>query len=166
MTLQPADLHYVETASGYADLGMFLDADAELDKIDPFNRVVPEVLQVRLEIYRGLKKWDLMQVVAKKLAEYDPGILEWHISRAYAVRRAESIERAKPILLDAVERFPEEPLIHYNLACYECQLGDLESAKERLKKAFQTEPGYREVALDDPDLEPLWSELHISFDES
>jgi hypothetical protein len=34
-------------------LGMFLDADTELDKIDPFNRAAPEVLATRLGIYPG-----------------------------------------------------------------------------------------------------------------
>jgi hypothetical protein len=26
-------------------------------------------------------------------------------------------------------RLPDEPILHYNLACYECQLGDVEVAK-------------------------------------
>jgi hypothetical protein len=35
-----------------------------------------------------------------------------------------------------VDRFPEEAIIRYNLACYECQLGRLTDAKEWLRKAF------------------------------
>jgi hypothetical protein len=54
----------------YVQLRMYLEADAELDEIDPFCRAAPEVLAVRLEIYAGLKKWELMQAVAKKLAEH------------------------------------------------------------------------------------------------
>ena len=50
---------------------MFLEADTELDKIDPFNRAAPEVLAIRLAIYHGLKKWELMQTVAKKMALYE-----------------------------------------------------------------------------------------------
>ena len=44
---------------------MFLDANAELEKIDPEVRHVPEVLAVRVQIYRALKKWELMQIVGK-----------------------------------------------------------------------------------------------------
>jgi len=44
---------------------------------------------------------------------------------------------------------------HFNLACYECQLGNLETTKERLRRAFELEPLYRQRALDD-DLKPLW----------
>jgi hypothetical protein len=35
---------------------MYLEADAQLDKIDPVCRAVPEVLAVRLAIYAGLQK--------------------------------------------------------------------------------------------------------------
>ena len=52
-----------------------------------------------------------------------------------------------------------EPTIRYNLACYECQLGDLAVAKQHLKAATKADTKFRGMALDDPDLEPLWSEI-------
>jgi len=52
---------------GYVKLGMFLDANAELDEVDADVRHLPEVLGVRIEIYRALKKWELMEAVARKL---------------------------------------------------------------------------------------------------
>jgi hypothetical protein len=70
MPLEPPDKKHWKAASGYVQLGMYLEADAELDEIDPFCRAAPEVLAVRLEIYAVVKKWELMQAVAKKLAEH------------------------------------------------------------------------------------------------
>jgi predicted Zn-dependent protease len=115
---------------------MPLDADKELERIDAGVRHVPEVLAVRLQIYGALEKSELMQTVAARLAAYDPAEVQWSISLALATRRAESIEAAKVILLAASERHPEEALIHYNLACYECQLGNMAHAKERLSRAI------------------------------
>ena len=46
---------------------------------------------------------------------------------------ADSTKAARLILIDAVERLPNIAIFHYNLACYECQLSDLEVAKTRLK---------------------------------
>jgi tetratricopeptide (TPR) repeat protein len=138
---------------------MYVEADAELEKIDPFCRAAPEVLAVRLEIYAGLHKWELMQVVAEKLANYDPAEAQWRISFAYATRRAESIEKAREILLSALGSHPEEPSIHYNLACYECQLGNLSVAKQHLMKATEADRRFKLIALEDPDLEPLWAEI-------
>lgn len=37
------------------------------EQIDPEVRHVPELLEVRVDIYHALKTWDLLQVVAKKL---------------------------------------------------------------------------------------------------
>jgi hypothetical protein len=56
MALEPPEQQHWQAAVGYVELGMFADADSELDKIDPFCRALPEVLAVRLAIYRGLKK--------------------------------------------------------------------------------------------------------------
>jgi tetratricopeptide (TPR) repeat protein len=159
MPLNPEDQRHLTAAEGYAQLGMFLDANEELEKIDADVRHLPEVLAVRVEIYSGLKKWELLRVVAKKLADHDPDEPQWPISLAYATRRAESIEAAKLILLEAVERHPKEPMIHYNLACYECVMGEVEVAKARLRHAFELEPRCRLMALEDEDLRAVWREI-------
>jgi tetratricopeptide (TPR) repeat protein len=86
----------------------------------------------------------------------DPDNVQWSVSWAYAARRADSINAARLILLEAVERQPEAAILHYNLACYECQLGDLEVAKARLRHAINLDDGFRAMALEDEDLEPLW----------
>jgi hypothetical protein len=70
-----------------------------------------------------------MQVMAEKLANYDPAEAQWRISFAYATRRAESIEKAREILLNGLDSHPEEPTIHFNPACYECQLGNFAAVK-------------------------------------
>ena len=78
-------------AEGFVELGMWLDANAELEEIDAEVRHVPEVLEVRVRIYRALKQWELLQVVAKTLAIHDPDEPQWTASWAYATRRADLI---------------------------------------------------------------------------
>lgn len=149
----------VTAAQGYLELGMPLEANEELEQIEAEQRGHTEVLAVRVRIYQVLKKWELMQAVAKRLALIDPDNVQWTVSWAYATRRADSIDEARMILLNAVGRLPAAAVLHYNLACYECQLGDLEEAKSRLKRAFQLDSRYRLKALDEPDLEAVWSSL-------
>ena len=67
MPLEGPDQLHLRAAHGYIELGMFEDANAELEEIDPFCRHLPEVLLARLAIYHGLEKWELLAVVAKKL---------------------------------------------------------------------------------------------------
>jgi hypothetical protein len=97
-----------------------------------------------------------MRTVARSLALNDPDEVQWPVSWAYATRRADSIEAARLILLEAVERLPGAAILHYNLACYECQLGEVEVARARLKHAIALEPACRARALEDDDLKPLW----------
>jgi hypothetical protein len=72
MPLDASELQHLTAASGYLELGMPLDADAELDRVDPLCRHLPEVLELRCRVYRRLKKWELMRTVAKRLADHDP----------------------------------------------------------------------------------------------
>ncbi len=159
MPLSTEDLKHLTAAQGYVTLGMWLDANAELEEIDPEVRHVPEVLEVRVEIFRALEKWELMQTVAKALAIHDPDEPQWTVLWAFATRRADSIEHARIILVNAIERRPNVAIFHYNLACYICQLGELKKAKVRLHRAFKLDPGMRVMALDDDDLKPLWDAI-------
>ena len=100
-----------------------------------------------------------MREIAKRLAEVQPNDIQWTISLAYATRRADSIQAAKEILLNAESKFRKEAIIKYNLACYCCQLGEIEKAKDYLKKAFEIDSTWRSQVLDDEDLTPLWDLL-------
>ena len=85
--------------------------------------------------------------------------IQWTISLAYATRRADSIQAAKEVLLNAEPKFPKEPAIKYNLACYFCQTGDIQNAKNYLKEAFEIDSNWRMAALEDEDLKLLWESL-------
>ena len=50
-------------------------------------------------------------------------------------------------------------MIRYNLACYECQLGNVTVSKAHLIQATKADVKFKAMALDDPDLEPLWAEI-------
>jgi hypothetical protein len=55
------------------------------------NRAVPEVLALRIEIYRKLKKWELMREIAKRLNDFQPNEIQWVLSYAFATRRGEKV---------------------------------------------------------------------------
>jgi len=61
MPLESPDKDFFDAAVGYTQLGMFFQANEQLENIDPFNRVAPEVLALKVDIYGGLQKWDLMR---------------------------------------------------------------------------------------------------------
>src|ERR1700745_630017 len=111
MPLESPDKEFLNIAVGYTQLGMFLETNEQLENIDPFNRVAPEILALRVDIYRGLKKWNLMREMAGRLSEFDPRNLQWVISYAYATHRSESIDAARNILINFLPKFPQESII-------------------------------------------------------
>jgi hypothetical protein len=50
---------------GYFELGMYVEALDELERIQPEDKNSSTVLGLRLEIYRTAKNWNLMEVVAR-----------------------------------------------------------------------------------------------------
>jgi tetratricopeptide (TPR) repeat protein len=159
MPLEPENQRLLTAAEGFLELDMPLDANNEIESMAPEVRHVPEVLAVRVGIYRALEVWPLMQTVAKQLALHAPDDPDWTVAWAYATRRTDSLESARLILVNAAERLPGVAVFHFNLACYAAQLGELDRAKASLSRAIELQPGYRQQALEDEDLRPIWETL-------
>ena len=90
---------HVLASSGYLELGMFDEAAQALEEIEPENKTRVEVPRACVNLYMAAKKWDMAAAVATHLVKVDPGTAGWWISLAYAVRRAESVDKAESILL-------------------------------------------------------------------
>lgn len=138
---------------------MFDAAHAELEGIDSLYRLLPELLVARLATYEGLKNCDLLAVVAKRLAEWNPKEPRFFVELAYATRCAESIHAAHAVLTRGADLHPNDGTIQFNLACYQAQFGNLERAKEHLKRATEIDARFALMAAGDPDLEPLCTSL-------
>ena len=149
----------LRAVEGYLELGLPGEAREELAAVAPADRRDPRVLGAEVFVQQALGNWSRMAAAAGVLCERCPEEVQWPISFAYATRRAHNIEAARAVLWAAQGSFPNEALIRYNLACYECQLGRLEEARTCLREAFRLEKGCREMASRDADLAPLHGEL-------
>jgi len=143
-------------AVGYLELGMLQESWDSLEEIPAEQRHLPSVLQVRLEIYRRMEKYEGMATIAEHLTKALPEDSQNWISLAYAQRRYIDLQTAEKTLLEAQKRFPEEATIPFNLACYACQQGRLDEAREKLAKAIEMEPSFKKAAIEDEDLKAIW----------
>ena len=161
--LEPPDNHHLRAALGWIGLGNFQEANEELEKIAPQLRAHPDVLTIRYVVYAKTEKWDVAAEIAGALVKLTPEEPHAWICLAYATRRKPGggIPQAREILTQAQPKFPDYSLIPYNLACYECRLGNLETAKRWLEKAFACgdAEGMKLMALADADLEPMRKEI-------
>jgi Flp pilus assembly protein TadD len=157
--------HVVE-ASGYIELGMLEEAAKTLQEIRAEDESRREVLGVRLDLYMAARKWDLAAKFARRLVENEPGNAGAWVNLAYSIRRLEGLDAAEEILLHALSLHPRHAMIAYNLACYASVAGRSEEAKDRLRQAFDLDRSFRVVALEDPDLRPLWDWVKRSESQS
>ena len=149
----------LKASIGYLELGMLEEAAGELESLQPEIKNITAVLCVRLEIYRVARNWSLMEVVARELwKRHQDEAVYWN-DLAWVVRRKDSIEAAQIILLEALEKFPNDAMTTYNLGCYACLLGDMDNAKKFVGDAIKLDSKYKLMALDDEDLMTLWDSL-------
>lgn len=129
MSLDAPDELHLRAAAAYIELGMFDEAQTEMEQIDPSCRLLPELLATRIPLYRVLEKWDLIAIVARKLTEWNPEEPRNFVDWADAIWHTESVCAAHAILRRAAGLHPTDRTIQFNLACYEAQIGNLERAK-------------------------------------
>ena len=147
---------HLNASIGYLELGMLEEAAGELENLSPEDRTSSAVLGVRMEIYRTAKNWTLLEVIARELWKRHQDEPIYLNNLAWVVRRKDSIEAAQIILLEALEKFPNDAMTNYNMGCYACLLGDMDNAKRFVGEAIKLDSKYKLMALDDADLEPLW----------
>jgi predicted Zn-dependent protease len=160
---EPPDIHRLNAALGWLGLNSPADARAELADISSALQSHPAVLEARWLLYAHEKNWPAALAVAERELQASPGISAGWLHRAYALRRVEDggLARAWGALLPAAEKFPEDPVIAYNLSCYACQLNELDASRVWLKRAIKIggRDEIKKLALDDDDLKPLWPEI-------
>ena len=154
MSLQEV-AHRMNAAVGYIELELYEEAEKELDQLPDMHRDRTEVLGIRLEIYQAMRRWEEMRKMAQEIVGRRPEMADGWVALAFATRRAKSIPAAREILLEAARRFPEEAVIAFNLGCYACQSGDLESAEVYVRQAIEQNADFREMARTDEDLRAL-----------
>jgi lipopolysaccharide biosynthesis regulator YciM len=159
MTMDPQFQRRLLAASGFAELSLFQEAVEELEELPESSRELPTVLVVWLEVYQHWRKWSEAESIATRLMEMEGDEPSWPIALAYAIRRSRGLVFAHEILLQAGEKFPECGTIQFNLACYCAQLGELDEARERLRRAIQLDKGFAAMAKSDPDLKPIRQEI-------
>ena len=145
-------------AQGYGELSMFDDALAELDGLPVEIQEQPTAVEMRLSILMQARRWKRALAVARRLIAVVPEKPLGYIHTAFCLHEMGDTEKAREILLNGPEVLHIEPTYHYNLACYECRLGNFGVARAHLDRSFELDKKFRDFAKSDPDLQPLRSE--------
>lgn len=118
----------------------------------------PDTLELSWQIAVKSKRWTEALAVAETLCRLAPHSPFGWIHRSYCLHELKRTQEAWDLLHPMADKFPQEWLVCYNLACYACQLGRLEEAKSWYARAReQGDPEeITRLAAADPDLKPLF----------
>jgi hypothetical protein len=161
------DSMFLDAAEGWLGLGDWKSAAEELDRIKPGLRTEPRVLKLQWEICVLSKQWENGVEVGRLLVEAEPEESFGWVNRSYALRRAPNggLQAAYDALKPAADHLEDLEQVHFNLACYACQLGNLDEARQWWIKCASgaaregREQRIRKAALAETDLQPLWQEI-------
>lgn len=155
--------HQLNAVLGWLELGNTKEAREELNGMGAREQNRADLLEVRWILDARQEDWPAALKTAERLLEVAPDNFSGWLHRAYATRRVPegSPEKAAEVLKPAADKFPDEPTIPYNLACYDCVLGNLEEARRWFKEAVKRGGAkkMKAMALRDLDLEVLWPEI-------
>jgi predicted Zn-dependent protease len=156
----PAEEHHriLLAAQGYCELAMFEDALSQLSSLPPEEQELATTVEMRLIVLMQAKRWKEALAAGRRLTVVAPEKNTGYIHSAFCLHELGQTEAACAMLLNGPASLRQEPVFHYNLACYECVLGRLAEAREHLERSIQLDKKFREHAKTDPDLKPLWAE--------
>jgi predicted Zn-dependent protease len=145
----------MRAAQGYCELGMFDDALSELGALPGDAQHHPKVVELRLAICMQARRWQSALSISQELCRVAPQNSTGYIHAAFCLHELGKTAEARDVLLNGPETLHSDPTFHYNLACYECRLGNVEIARMHLDRSVKLDKKFGEIARNDPDLAVL-----------
>ena len=112
------------------------------------------VVELRTVVLMQAKRWKPALTASRAaLCRVAPGKNSGFIHAAFCLHALGRTEEARDTLISGPELLHSDPTFHYNLACYECTLGNLDLARLHLEKSFELNKEFQRIrAKSDPDL--------------
>jgi tetratricopeptide (TPR) repeat protein len=107
------------------------------------------------EALRSLKRYREALKPLELAASLRPGDTRVALALGWCYKRTNRLAQAIDSLARVSQHHPEEPLLHYNLACYWSLAGNSSKALDELTTALEIEPELRALIADETDFDRL-----------
>lgn len=153
----------LRAVAGWMELGLPAEGLAELADLPGELLEHPEILKVRFSILRPLRRFVEALSTAERITNQAPGDKWGWLYRSHALHWLGRSGEAYTLLQPLRERFPHAFEVPYDLACYCAQTDRVAEARSLIQECLvlsgPKRAEVRSMALQDPDLQPLWDEL-------
>lgn len=172
--LVPPAAVILRRASGYLELGELLlegEADAppsacrllrralaELDQLDGAVRKDAAASLLEGESLRALGEWGAALPPLTRAATAKPRQVEAWLGLGWCLKRLDRLDDAIAMLRRGLDASPEQPILHYNLACYHSLAGNVPAAIEHLTRAIAIDDRFRDLTGSERDFDAIRSD--------
>jgi Flp pilus assembly protein TadD len=126
-----------------------------LERRDKWATMQFEASFLKGEALRALERYREALAPLEVAARLRPGDVGVAIALGWCYKRTHRLAQAIDALGRAARHNDDEPLLHYNLACYWSLAGNAEKALDELARALDLEPGLRALIADESDFDQL-----------
>ena len=145
----------LEAALGWLELELPEDALRELESLGPKERMRQQALELKLVAQMKAGHWNAGADTGRLLCLREPKEPRFFIHAAYCLHETGDTVAARNWLMTGPSNLIDEPLFHYNIACYHAVLGQPNQARSHLSRAFSMDEALRDLAEKDEDLAGL-----------
>ncbi|GAC1470404.1 MAG: hypothetical protein NVSMB9_15490 [Isosphaeraceae bacterium] len=145
----------LDEAEGYLMLNLPLRALEILDRRSDWATMRFEANLLTGESLRALERYREALKPLESAAKLRPGDVTVAVALGWCYKRTHRLAQAIDALERAVCQQPEEPLLHYNLACYWSLAGNATKALEELSVALDLNPDLRGAIRAEPDFDQI-----------
>lgn len=145
----------IRAAVGWLELGLPDEALVELAPLPWRIQIRRPVLELRLAAEMAHRAWNKGSETARLLCLRFPTEPRYFLNAAFCLHETGDTTEACRWLLRGPKALFGEAVFHYNLACYLNVMGQHTRARGHLETAIHLDPGLREEAEQDEDLEGL-----------
>src|SRR5687768_10284440 len=116
-----------------------------LDRIQNPGGPRGHILFLRGQALRTMERYADAVKPLREAADLEPANFHIRLALAWCYKRVRRLDLAIQALEEAIEADPEQPILHYNLACYWSLAGNVKFACSYLSQAFDLQPDYRDL---------------------
>lgn len=149
----------LRSADGYLNLDMPDEALEELDALPLVLQEVPDVLHYRIRAMLVKHQWGDALYLSDSVLGSFPDRADFYFMKACALDQGGNPQKAKDVLLETPIFFHDTDIFHLNLARFEAELGNRDTAIEHITRAIEINDQARSIVMGDPTLRACVQEV-------
>jgi len=142
-------------AEGYLELGLPQHALSALARLGNPSEFSVSTLYLWGESLRSLERYEEAIPALRRVSEVEPENTHVWLALGWCYKRTGRLEMAIAALESALAADPDEPLLHYNLACYLSLAGEKNGCLGHLTQALAMDAQYRLMIDEETDFDPM-----------